>query len=67
MRDNQKGYVPDYPKRLVTAEEFRRITAKEQHSSQEFVSLPSGYTTVSYDCNGMAIGYSNKGEHFIYM
>lgn len=69
MRDLDKGHVPDYPAVKVTQAKYNQVTRQEQHHSQEFVWLVCGEVHkvyVSYDINGMAIGYVDAGRCFIF-
>ena len=68
-RDNQKGHVPEWPKHEVKPGEYLEAIRKEQHSTGNFVWLARGkemFATVSYDCNGMAIGVKINDQYFIY-
>lgn len=68
MTDKDKGHVPDWPKHQVNAKEFRDTVYPQRHSTQNFGWLNKGehFATVSYDCNGMAIGYVDNDQYFIY-
>jgi hypothetical protein len=69
MSDKDKCHVPAYPKHKVLPGEFLEAIKREQHSTQNFVWLRAGkemFATVSYDCNGMAIGVKINDEYFIY-
>ena len=68
MSDKDKGHVPDWPKREVSGGELR-AALRECHSTQNFVWLAKGeehFATVYYDCNGMAIGYKDRGHYYIF-
>lgn len=69
MIDKHKGHVLHWPKREVNSLEFRNFVYPQRYSTQNFVWLAKGVehvATVSYDCNGMAIGYIYNDQCFIF-
>ena len=67
MRDIEKASFPDYPNRQVSRSEYLKVT-HDQYYTQAFVWLNGGphNATVSYDINGMAIGFEDNGICFIF-